>query len=198
MPFDQIIPYLIFTMVAAGTPGPSNVIVLATGSARGVVRGLPCIFGVATGMGGLMALSSFGLGAVILDQPMLQTAMKWAGAGFMLWLSWKIATAGASKPGEERPGVGFFAAVAFQAVNPKAWLIFLSASGVYLDPANGDALAQSLWLGGLFFLGTLPAILPWLALGAVMQRLIRDERSAKIFNHVMGAALAGSILFLFI
>src|SRR2546428_6474336 len=91
---EQAIAVVVFVVAAAGTPGPSNALLTATGAHVGVLRGLPALFGVAAGMGLMMFAVAFGLGAVILDHPPILTALKWGGAGYLLWLAWKIATAG--------------------------------------------------------------------------------------------------------
>src|ERR1044071_1983547 len=114
----QAYSFLVFAVVAAITPGPSNVLLTATGANVGVARGLPALLGVCLGMASMMFAVAFGLGSLILDHPALLQAMRWAGAAFLLWLAWKIATArGAGGDAGARP-VGFIAAAAFQWINP--------------------------------------------------------------------------------
>src|SRR6478672_2095390 len=117
---EQAIAFFLFSVVAAGTPGPSNALLTATGANVGVVRGLPALLGVALGMGAMMFAVGFGLGALILENPLVAEIAKWSGAAFLLWLAWKIATAGGHGPGSGRP-IGFAGAAAFQLVNPKSW-----------------------------------------------------------------------------
>ena len=113
MTLDQTLPFLIFSLVAAITPGPSNVMITATGSAAGIVRGLPCVVGAAVGMAALLFTAALGLGQLILGHPEILRVMNWCGAAFLLWLAWKIANAGpASEAGAAQP-VGFFGAVFF-------------------------------------------------------------------------------------
>src|SRR5690349_22735084 len=91
---EHLLAFFLFSVVAAGTPGPSNTLLTATGAKVGVVRGLPALVGVAAGMGIMMFLVAFGLGSVILGNPMVVTAVRWCGAAFLCWLAWKIATSG--------------------------------------------------------------------------------------------------------
>src|SRR4051794_3846301 len=93
MTLDQAIAFFTFSVVAAGTPGPSNAMLTATGANVGVRRGLPALFGVSAGMGVMMFLVAFGLGTIILDNPFVLTSVKWCGAAFLCWLAWKIASA---------------------------------------------------------------------------------------------------------
>lgn len=197
MTFDQAAAFLVFAIVAAVTPGPSNTMIVATGSAWGLWRGLPCVLGSSVGMGLLLFASALGLGQLIVAQPVLLKALNWCGAGFLLWLSWKIATARRADATAAAKPVGFFGAAAFQWINPKGWLVAVSAAGTYLQAATGNAFLQALAFGVLFFAAALPSGLVWLVLGASLHTLLRDDRHARIFNIVMGLALALSVVMIF-
>ena len=191
---EQLLAFVLFSVVAAGTPGPSNALLTATGAAVGVWRGLPALLGVAAGMGLMMFLVAFGLGSVILENPAVMTAIRWCGAAVLLWLSWKIASApGGGGPTGGRP-VGFVGAAAFQVVNPKSWLVCASAAATFLEQGTGSALGQSAAFGLTFVLASLPSCFPWLAFGAVLQRFLRSERARRAFNAAMGALLAASVI----
>ena len=196
MNLDQAIAYLTFALIGAITPGPSNVMISATGSVAGFVRGLPCALGAAIGMGLLLFSAALGLGQVILALPALLNIMNIAGAAFLLWLAWKIATAGPVSETEPAKPVGLVGAALFQWANPKGWLVAVSAAGTYLQ-ASQNQFAQALWFGGLFFVAAFPSGLLWLGLGALMQKALRDERKARAFNIAMGLALAASVVMIF-
>jgi len=198
MTAEQAVAFLIFSAVAAGTPGPSNVLLTATGANVGILRGLPCLFGVALGMAFMMFAVAFGLGQLILDIPQALQILNWCGAAVLLWLSWKIATAGRSSSTAEQKPVGFFGAAAFQWVNPKSWLVSTSAAGTYLQAEAGSALVQSSFFGLLFLLAAAPCCLLWLGFGAGLQRFLRTDRALRIFNVTMGGVLAASIVLLFL
>ena len=67
----------------------------------------------------------------------------------------------------------------------------------FLSDGAGSALAQSAAFGLAFVLASLPSCFPWLAFGAVLQRVLRSERARRVFNVVMGALLAASVLLIF-
>jgi threonine/homoserine/homoserine lactone efflux protein len=191
---EQALAFFIFAVAAAGTPGPSNAMLTAVGANVGMLRGLPCLFGVALGMGLMMFVVAFGLGSLILGQPAVLRVLKWCGAAFLCWLAWKIATAsGASAAAGGRP-VGFIGAAAFQWINPKSWLVCASATATFLTEGTGTAIGQSVAFGLVFVAAALPSCFPWLAFGAVVQRLLRAERALRIFNAAMGALLAASVI----
>jgi threonine/homoserine/homoserine lactone efflux protein len=194
MTAEQAIGFVLFAVVAAITPGPSNLIVTSTGATVGIVRGLPALAGVAVGMGLMMFLVAFGLGSLVVGHPLIVLLLRVSGVAFLLWLAWKIATAGRSGITKDKRSVGFWGAAAFQWVNPKSWLVSVSAVGTYLHAQAGSALAQSLAFGLLFVLAALPGCFVWLAFGASIQRLLQTERAARAFNTAMGALLAGAVV----
>src|SRR5215467_14743530 len=107
----QMVAFLLFAVVAAVTPGPSNIMLTAAGAQAGVVRGLPCLLGVATGMGAMMFVVPLGLGSLVLQHPAFVKTLHWGGAAFLLWLSWKIATSGSRIDSASRTDpVGYFGA----------------------------------------------------------------------------------------
>ncbi len=196
MTAEQAIAFFLFAIVAAITPGPSNLILTSTGATVGVLRGLPCLCGVAIGMGLMMFLVAFGLGSLVLESPLILQGLKWCGIGFLLWLSWKIATADRSEAAGEKEFVGFWKAAAFQWVNPKSWLVSASAVGAYFQAEAGSAFEQSISFALLFVLAALASCFVWLAFGAALQRFLHTERALRMFNVAMGALLAASVLLL--
>ena len=194
MTAGHTIAFLLFAVVAAITPGPSNLILASTGAAVGVVRGLPALLGQAVGMGVMLFLVAFGLGSLVLKNPFIVLGLKWCGVAFLLWLSWKIARAGHTGEMEARVHVGFWGVAAFQWVNPKSWLVCAAAVGAYSQVEAANALAWSVTLALLFILAALPSCFVWLAAGAGMQRFLRTGQAFRIFNVAMALLLAGSIL----
>ena len=193
---NQAEAFFLFALVAAITPGPSNTLILATGSTVGAQRGLPCVLGAATGMSALLFCSTLGLGQLIIAQPTLLALLNWCGAAFLLWVAWRIANAGAPADLPAAKPAGFFEAAAFQWVNPKGWLVAVSAAATYLQAASDSALLQALMFAALFFAAAFPSGLVWLSLGAAVQALLRNHRAARVFNIVMGIVMAASIVML--
>lgn len=191
----QAISFLLFAVVAAGTPGPSNLILTSTGASVGLLRGLPCLAGQVIGMGFMVFFVAFGLGNVVLASPWLILLLKWGGIAFLLWLSWKIATAGrGDATTDNKQTLGFWGMAAFQWINPKSWLVSVSAIGTYMHPAAGTAFTQALGFGLLFILAAVPSCFIWLAFGASVQQFLNSERNARIFNVAMGVLLAAAVL----
>jgi threonine/homoserine/homoserine lactone efflux protein len=190
---SEMLAYLLFAVVAAVTPGPSNVMLTTAGANAGIVRGLPCLFGVSTGMGLMMFLVPLGLGSLVLAHPLVLRALNWGGAAFLLWLAWKIATSRGIETESAGDPVGYLGATVFQWINPKSWLVSVSAAGTFLHPGSGSAVGQAALLGGLFVVAALPSGFLWLALGATAQRALRTPRRLKAFNLTMAGLLVLSV-----
>jgi len=188
------VAFLLFAVVAAVTPGPSNVMVMAAGAQAGILRGLPCLLGVTTGMGLMLFVVPLGLGSLVLGLPWLRAALHWGGAAFLLWLAWKVATSTSGIDAAGGKPVGYVGAAVFQWINPKSWLVSASAAGTFLGGAAASPFWQALALGGLFMVAALPSCFLWLAFGAAVQRLLRDRRRLRIFNVTMGVLLALSVV----
>ena len=181
--------------MAAVTPGPSNIMLTAAGARAGVLRGLPCLLGVTTGMALMMFLVPFGLASLVLAHPAALKLLRWGGAAFLLWLSWKIATsAGRIESASGGTPIGYLGGAVFQWVNPKSWLVSASAAATFLSAGAGSPIVQAASLAGLFFLAALRSCFVWLAFGAAVQLVLHNPRRLRIFNAVMGALLALSIV----
>lgn len=194
MTTEQAVAFLLFAVVAAVTPGPSNVMLTAAGANAGVLRGLPCLLGVIVGMGLMMFLVPLGLGSLVLAHPLVLRILNWGGAAFLLWLAWKIATSASLDAATGGDPVGFVGAALFQWINPKSWLVAASAAGTFLHADAGSPLGQAAGLGGLFALAVLPSGFVWLAFGATVHRVLRTRGRLRAFNVTMGVLLALSIV----
>jgi threonine/homoserine/homoserine lactone efflux protein len=192
----QVIAFMTFSAVVAGTPGPSNTLLTAIGARAGIRGGLASLLGQATGMGAMLFAVTLGLGNLLLAYPLALEALKWAGAAMLCWMAWRIATAGPAEGAADAPA-GFFGMAAFQWINPKGWLIGVAATATFLDQRTGTALGQAAAFAVLFTLVALPSCFPWLAFGAALQRFLRTPRARRVLNAAMAALLAASaILFL--
>ncbi len=194
MSLEQIIAFAIFAFVTSATPGPNNVMLTATGANVGVRRGMPHVLGVALGFSLMIFLVAAGIGSTLIETPSAMRVLRVAGIVVLLWLAWKIATAGRTSEGERQRPIGFWGAAAFQWVNPKAWLICASAVGSFLQTESGGAIPQAALFGLIFVAVGMPCMFAWLSFGAAMQRVLQTDRALRVFNVAMGLLLAATVL----
>jgi threonine/homoserine/homoserine lactone efflux protein len=182
-----------FAFVAAITPGPNNLMLMTSGVKYGFGRTLPHLVGVILGFGLMIAVVGFGLDVIFERCPIALPTMRVAGSLYMLWLALRIALA---KPiGEVEAGgrpIGFLAAAGFQWVNPKAWVMALSALSTYAGIID-DYSRSVLLTASLCALIAVPCSSAWALFGASLSRLLRDPRVTRPFNWTMAALLIASI-----
>ena len=182
-----------FCAVTLFTPGPNNLMLMASGLNFGFRRALPHMFGVALGFTAMVLGVGLGLGAVFEVYPILQDVLKYLGATYLLYLAWAIATSGPVGAGGETQGrpMTFLQAAAFQWVNPKAWVMAVGATSTYaavaVFPLNVLLIAAMFGTLGIASSGS------WLGFGAGLQRILRYPRIVRGFNLVMALALVASL-----
>ncbi len=166
---------------------------MTSGVKYGVGRTLPHWAGVVLGFGLMIAVVGLGLDILFERFPQILPVMRIAGSIYMIWLALKIALA---KPmGEAEPGgrpIGFLAAAAFQWVNPKAWVMALSALAAYAGVVDGYTKSV-LFIAALCALMAIPCSGVWMVFGASLRRLLNDPRVIRPFNWTMAALLVASI-----
>lgn len=191
MTLDQFLGLLGFAFVTSVTPGPNNLMLIASGANFGLRRSIPHMAGISLGHAFMALLVGLGLGAALQAVPQAELAMKTAAVVYMLWLAWKMAHAGA--PGEGRAGgkpLTFLQAAAFQWVNPKAWAMALGAMAAY---AADGGLARVALVGGLFALINFPSVFLWAWAGQGMRAFLQDPARLTVFNWTMAALLVASL-----
>ncbi len=182
-----------FAVAASITPGPNNVLVTANAARHGLRATLPHMLGISLGFAAMIVLVGLGLAGLLTATPLLATALRWIALAWLLRLAWQTATAKPpGSPGGQLP-FGFRAAVLFQWVNPKAWLLALSIASAWVQP-DAPALPQLLAIAGVFALVNMPCALPWALLGTGAARVFTTPRAMRRFNIAMAVLLVASML----
>ena len=193
MSVDTVLALAAFALVTSITPGPNNLMLLASGANFGFVRTIPHMFGIAVGFASLLLGVGLGLGALLTAWPTLGLLLKIAGGAYLLYLAWKIASnrsvgdaAKKSKP------MTLFQAAAFQWVNPKAWMMALTAMVLYSRP-DSPILSVAI-VAAVFVIVNLPSVSVWAGFGTVLQRVLSNPIRLKWFNISMGVLLALTLI----
>jgi threonine/homoserine/homoserine lactone efflux protein len=197
---EKLLPFVLFAIVGSVTPGPNNMISTASGAAFGFVRTLPQMLGVSVGFPLMMVALGLGLGQIFLHLPWLHEVMRYAGAAFLLYLAWRIASSAGVEETEAGQPLTFVEAAIFQWLNPKAWTLALGALAAFTTPGlgMGASLLEIGLLAALFGVIAFLALVIWCLFGVVIARALRNARRQKIFQLSLAALLAVSVVFLFI
>jgi len=196
MSHELIAAFVIFAVATLFTPGPNNIMLMASGLNFGWARTLPHGFGVTLGFGFMVLVVGFGLGAVFAAYPLAYQVLKYVGAAYLLYLAWRIANATSAHGSARARPFTFVQAAAFQWVNAKAWVMAIGAvtayAGIAAFPVNTVLIAAIFTV-----LGTVSAF-TWVLFGTGLKNLVNDPRSVRIFNLVMAGLLAASLIPVFL
>lgn len=191
MSFELILALVGFAFVTSVTPGPNNLMLMASGANFGFRRTIPHMLGISLGHMLMILLVGLGLNQLFVAFPPLQIAMKVASVGYLLFLAWKIANAAPPKDGDAKgKPLTFLQAALFQWVNPKAWFMALTAISVY---APDQALASIIVVAAVFASTNLPSVSTWTYLGQQIRHVLTSDRRLRAFNWTMAALLVASL-----
>jgi threonine/homoserine/homoserine lactone efflux protein len=186
----------VFAFVSSITPGPNNLMLMASGINFGLRRTVPHMLGVSLGFTLMIVLIGFGIMQLIEAVPGSRLIITAASGVYLLYMAWKIATATTTPHDSNNASIGskpftFMQAALFQWINPKAWTMALTAISAYAPKSQG-------WIGvilvaSIFGLINLPSTGTWAIMGAKMRRFLNDPVRLKTFNIVAALLLVASL-----
>jgi len=188
-----VVAFVVFGAVMAFTPGPNNIMVLSSGLTYGFRRSLPHIAGIAIGVALMVASVGLGVGAIFIAYPVLQTILKYAGIAYLIYLAAMIAMSGPVTAGQDnrRGPMTFWAAVLFQWVNVKGWVMAIGIITAY------SAVASFPWniavQAALMLVMAALSSLTWTLFGSSLRSFLTSAVAVRVFNVVMAALLLGSL-----
>lgn len=191
---DQLGAFLLAGLALTGSPGPANLALAALGSAYGTRRSLPFQAGAVLGMALIMGFTGSGLAALLFALPGARVLAVALGAGYLLWLAWRLASApvGAATAGAVRPP-SLLGGCLMQLANPKAYAAVAALfSGFALVP--GRPGLDLLWKALLLLAQIVAVTSLWLRLGGLLRRLAARPRWQRAVNVALAALLLASTL----
>jgi len=191
----MLLSIISFVFATAMSPGPNNFMLLSSGLTFGYKKSLAHILGVMLGFPIMIIAVGLGIGTVFELYPLLYDILKVVGIIYLLWMAWKIATSSSSmsKDDEVKKPFTFVQAVLFQWVNPKAWVMVITAMGSFII-SKEDAFLQVLVIAFTYLLIGFLSTNFWALGGLYLQRFISNERRVRVFNIVMALLIVFSVL----
>ncbi len=194
----EYLAIIAFAITACVTPGPNNAMIMTSGLNYGVKRSMPHYTGIVLGFPAMVLAVGVGIAQLFEQYPAFHTMLKLVGATYLSYLAYKIATAPVSELKESRgKPFSFIQAVAFQWVNPKAWVLAVGATVTYTVLGDGYLL-QVIAIALIFFIFGAPCIMLWLWGGASLKKILQDPGYVRVFNMGMALLLMGSLIPVFI
>ena len=193
MAYSLFYAFLAFMVVMYFTPGPNNIMLLASGLTYGFRRTIPHIAGIVIGFAFMVAAVGLGLGTVFLAYPILETILKYAGAAYLVYLAAVIAFSGPAKPGEDKTHgpMTFWGAAMFQWINAKGWVIVIGTITAYAAIAQFPVNIAIQTVISLL-VGTVSTVV-WALFGTALRPVLTSERLVRGFNILMAILLLASL-----
>ena len=195
MPTDMLLALISYAFVMSITPGPNNVLLLASGVNYGFRRTIPHMFGISCGVIVMLLIVGLGVGQLLTANATVYLALRVVSVVYLLWLAWKIANSGpVAAPGESNASqpMTFFQGAMFQWINPKAWAMALTATTAFTVPSNYQHSLVTMAL--VFGLVNLPSVGTWAGFGVVLRGFLQNAKVLRVFNVSMALALIVSLV----
>lgn len=197
---DVVYPVAGLVTVAAITPGPNNFAILQIAAQRGLRQTIPSIVGIVCGGLVMVLVCLLGLGAWIAADPVVARWIAGLGSAYLLWLAMRLVfprfAAASGKQGESAGAlpIGALRLFTFQFLNPKAWVLVLTATAAFQVTQSG--IGDLAWLLVVFIFVPAACLLVWSLFGTLAARLLANASAARAFDRALGILLAASIVFL--
>ncbi|WP_426122916.1 LysE family translocator [Pararhizobium sp. PWRC1-1] len=192
MQADTLLALFLFAFTTSITPGPNNMMLFASGVNFGFARTIPHMFGIGAGFLSLLIAVGLGLGALLHSVPMLYIALKFAGGAYLVWIAWKIGTSRTLSEGKAGAvPMSFLQAAAFQWINPKAWVMAVTAMATYTTEQS--YLTSVFIVGAIFAIVNVPSVSTWAGFGSALRQWLSEPVRLKWFNITMAVLLVLSL-----
>ncbi len=196
--FETLITFFSAAILLALVPGPDNIFVLTQAAIRGKAAGIAVMLGLCTGLIGHSTAVALGVAVIFQASAVAFTALKYVGAGYLVYLAWQAFRASAEEIesclDESVPDYWklYRRGIIMNMTNPKVSIFFLAFLPQFVDPARGSVSLQILLLGGVFILATI-LIFGGIALlaGSLGEWLTRSSRVRSVLSKVAGTVFLG-------
>jgi len=202
LPLETLLPFLGIAIMLSLAPGPDNIFVLLLSAMHGTRAGLTVVLGLCTGLLVHTAVVAVGLAALLAASAVAFTALKIAGALYLVYLAWQAfrAPVGALSTSDTQVKTGkhmYLRGVVMNLTNPKVVIFFLAFLPQFVSPERGHVAVQLMVLGFVFILAALLVFgsIAWFsgAFGRVLMRSARAQRAVNWFAGSVFLALAGKL-----
>ena len=192
------ISMFIFALIGAISPGPVNIIAASTGANFGFRAVFPHILGATVSYTLIVFLMAVGLDQVLAIFPQFTSLLKYLGGAFLLYMSYKIATAASFETNDisankETLPPSFIEGMLSQGLNPKAWMVSMSGVSLFVLP-NTPTYVYIMAFSMISFVACFIGIGTWAAIGQLIGRFLSTRKRQITFNVFMGLLLASTVI----
>tara|TARA_B110000196_G_C21076504_1_gene630187 strand:- start:4 stop:555 length:552 start_codon:yes stop_codon:yes gene_type:complete len=180
------------------TPGPNNSILTASGINFGFRKTIPNILGIPTGHGLQLIIVCLGLGSILVRFPSILFYMKFIGSIYLLYLGYRmLGSLNVTAQQKNNKPLNFFEAVMFQFINPKAWVICITAASLFF-PEKENIIKSIFFMVGMSTIINIPSISVWAYAGSIIRKYLNNNNFKKIVEWLLAAMLLLTAISIFI
>ncbi len=190
-----IIAMSVYALTLSISPGPVNMIILASGVQNGIYRTVPFILGATSGFTLLLYIIGAGGYAFLQQYPDVMRVANFLGTGFILYIGLKIMAAGGGRDMAQSRQPGFMEGAVLQWLNPKAWIASLSGTAAFVSGEGYGTLGVFCLI---YFVLCYTGLSFWAVLGRFAQGFLNTPKHMRAFNILMGSSLCGVAIYLFL
>ena len=187
---------ILFTVVAAYTPGPNNFLASHSGFNFGFKKSIPLILGVAFGWTTLIILLELGLILVFKQYSIIQKIIQIIGTLFVIYLAYKISFSKSDEENQSKTPITFFDTFIFQFLNPKGVIFATVIVATYIKPE--ESFLTTAVITFILFVIALTSIIFWTLLGKYLRNFATSEKFIKFFNYSMSFLLIVCIILFYV
>ena len=194
--YPQLIPLIFFSVAAAFTPGPNNIIGSYSGFNFGIKKSIPLILGVTFGYTILITLAAGGLNIVFNIYPILKSIIKILGSIFLIYLAYKISFQNKIQKKTIKKPVKFFETFIFQFINPKGVFAAITSISLFVELGENYIFHSSIVITVSFFCA-ITSITSWCLLGKFLRRFSENKKFIQRFNYTMSLSLIVCVILIY-
>ena len=195
--YPSLVPLIFFSIAAAFTPGPNNILGSYSGFNFGIKKSFPLILGVTFGYTVLITLSAAGLNLVFNTYPILKVIIKFLGSLFLLYLAYKISFQNKIEEKKIKSPVKFYETFIFQFVNPKGVFAAITSISLFVE-LGPNYLFHSLVVIMVSFFCAITSITSWCLLGKFLRRFSENKEFIQVFNYAMSFSLIVCVILIYL
>ena len=184
----EVVPFLSFVLVTTFTPGPNNISSASMGVLHGYKKTVKYCLGIATGFFGVMLLCGLISNTLLHILPGVETPLRIAGAGYILWLAFETLHTSYTFEDTDRRPLGFARGVLLQVLNLKAIVYGLTLYSTFLSPITDNLtllISFTLFLTCMSFCSTST----WALFGASIRTYLHQPKIRQGVNLVLALLL---------
>ena len=192
--WELIIAISAYNFVMYVTPGPNNSILTTSSIKYGFVKTIPNIFGIPSGHGLQLALVCLGLGSLFTKFPILLDVLRYVGSAYILYLAYKMfGSINISATEEKSRPLKYYEAILFQFVNPKAWVICITAVTLFY-PEKENIIVGTIFMVFMSTIINIPSISIWALGGSIIRHYLKNNKLKKIIEFFLAILLIATAL----